>query len=129
MQCLLSAGVMGAQLLPNRMQQRPVSQQNVTSGIGVDDARLGVDQEHAGGDAIERVGKARDSAVFSLITLPMRTARRTCGTIRRIRRRASSSTRPSRSWRNTTNMAAVVADLSSTAFSESTIPCGRDHSL
>ncbi len=50
-----------------------------------DDAAGGVDQKHAGGEAIEDIGENRCLGGLESIALPMSTARRTCGTTRRMR--------------------------------------------
>jgi hypothetical protein len=68
------------------------------------------------------------SACLRSVTLAMRTARRISGTSSRMRRRASSSVKPWRSWRNTPYIAALVVDFSRAALMKSTSPCGRAHS-
>ena len=62
------------------------------------------------------------SAALNSNILPISTARLMCGAISRICRRARSSTRPFRSWRNTPNMAVLIVVLSRAALMKSTKP-------
>ena len=68
--------------------------------------------------------KVAASACRRSITLPVRTARRTCGTINANRLRISSSTMPLDLPRTTVRYVQLVAVFSRTAFAVSIQPCG-----
>ena len=102
---------------------------DMAGGVGVDDTSGCIDQADPGAEAVERIGEGRGLRGLEIDQPADQYRAADVRNDQRMRRRASSSTTPSRSLRNTPNSAAEVTDLSSTAETKSTRPCGWAHSL
>ena len=59
MQRLLRARIVAGEFSAGRVQEAALGQQRVAARIGVDDAPTRIDEQHAGADAVERVGEGR----------------------------------------------------------------------